>query len=72
MSERDPYILEVLVGEMTEHRDIDLVLGKALRVLGHAELFEPARNLLRCGAAMRGSFRHTVALQLRRLAEIAP
>jgi hypothetical protein len=26
---------------------VDSVLDKALRVLGHAELFEPGRNLLR-------------------------
>ena len=43
--------LEVLVGEMAEHRHIDLVLAKALGVLGHAELFEPVRNLLRRGYA---------------------
>ena len=35
---------------MAEYGDIDLVLGKAFGVLGHAELFEPVRNLLHCGA----------------------
>ena len=46
MSERDAELLEVLIGQMTEDRNIDVVLGKALRVLGHAELFEPIRNPL--------------------------
>ena len=50
MPERDAEIFEVLIGQMTEDRDIDVVLSKALRVLGHAELFEPLRNLLHCGA----------------------
>jgi hypothetical protein len=55
MPERHPDILEVLIGEMAEHRHIDLVLAKALRVLGHAELFEPVRNLLHCAASLRGT-----------------
>jgi hypothetical protein len=38
-----------LIGQTAEYRDIDIVLGKALGMLGHAELFEPVRNLLhRC------------------------
>ena len=35
---------------------IGVVLGKALRVLGHAELFEPVRNLLHCIAAPLADF----------------
>jgi hypothetical protein len=31
---------------MTEYGDVDLVVGKALRILGHAEFFEPICNLL--------------------------
>ena len=42
-------VLEVLIGQIAEDRDIDVVLGKALRVLGHAERFEPVRNLLHRG-----------------------
>ena len=30
--------------QVTKHRDIDSVLGKTLRVLGHAELLEPVRT----------------------------
>jgi hypothetical protein len=41
--------IEVLVRQLAENLDIDVVLGKALRVLGHAEFFEPFRNLLHCG-----------------------
>jgi hypothetical protein len=35
-----------LIGQVTQDREIDVVLGKALRVLGQAELFEPLRDLL--------------------------
>ena len=41
----DADLFEVLIGQIREDRKIDAVLGKALRVLGHAELFEPVRNL---------------------------
>ena len=46
MAEQDAHILEVLVSQMRQHRDIDAVLGEALAVLGQAEFFEPIRNLL--------------------------
>ena len=46
MAEQDAHILEVLVSQMRQHRDIDAVLGEALAVLGQPELFEPIRNLL--------------------------
>jgi hypothetical protein len=49
MPERNADILEVLIGEMAKHRYINLVLGKALRVLGHAEFFKPLHNLRQCG-----------------------
>jgi hypothetical protein len=51
MSERDADVLEVLIGQIAEYRDIDLVLGKGLGILGHPELFEPIRNLLHRGAS---------------------
>ena len=47
MAEQDAHILEVLVSQMRQHRDIDAVLSETLGVLGQAELFEPIRNLLR-------------------------
>ena len=43
--------LEVLIGQMGQDGEIDVVLGKTLAVLGHAELFEPVPDLLHCGAA---------------------
>ena len=45
MPEQNADVLEILIGQMAECRDIDPVLGEALGVLGHAELFEPVRNL---------------------------
>ena len=46
MPERDTKLFEVLIGQIAKDGGIDVVLGKALRVLGHAEFFEPVRNLL--------------------------
>ena len=48
--------IKVLVRQLAENLNIDVVLGKALRVLGHAELFEPVRNLLHCGPSSGGLF----------------
>ena len=39
-------VFKVLIGQVGKDREINAVFGKALRVLGHAELFEPIRNLL--------------------------
>ncbi len=50
IAEQDADLLKVLVGQVAKDRDIDSVLGKTLGVLGHAEVFEPVRNLLHCGA----------------------
>jgi hypothetical protein len=50
------YAVEIAPGCSDHYRsnrqggEIDPILGKALGVLGHAELFEPVRNLLHCGA----------------------
>ena len=54
MAEQDAEFLQVLIGQIGKDREINAVLGKALRVLGHAELFEPVRNLLHCGAPSDG------------------
>jgi hypothetical protein len=35
--------LEVLICQVGQNGGVDVILGKALRVLGHAELFEPLR-----------------------------
>jgi hypothetical protein len=42
----DPEFLEIGVGERGEKRKIDVVLGKALRVLPEIELLKPVRDLL--------------------------
>jgi hypothetical protein len=46
MAEQDAHILEVLISQMRQHRDIDAIFGEAFAVLGQAERFEPIRNLL--------------------------
>src|SRR6516162_4037832 len=46
MAEKDAHVLEVLICQMGQCRDINPVLSKTLRVLGHAEPFEPVSNLL--------------------------
>ena len=42
-------LFEVLIGQVTENREIDIVVGKGLGILGQAELFEPVRNRLHRG-----------------------
>ena len=44
MAEQDTHILEMLLGQVREDRDIYPVLGKALVILGQAERGEPFRN----------------------------
>jgi hypothetical protein len=44
MPERNAKFLEVLIGQMAEDRNINVVIGKTLGVLEHAELFEPVSN----------------------------
>ena len=41
--------IKVLVRQLAENLNIDVVLGEASRILGHAELFEPICNLLHRG-----------------------
>src|SRR4029077_4378918 len=47
--ERDTKLFKVLIGQVAKDGGVDVALDKALRVLGHAELFEPVRNLLHPG-----------------------
>ena len=42
-------VLEVLIGQISEYRNVYFVTGKTLRVLGYSELFEPVANLLHRG-----------------------
>jgi hypothetical protein len=43
---RNTYLFEILIGQVTQDREVNIVISKALDVLGHAELFEPLRDLL--------------------------
>src|SRR6516165_7666548 len=44
-------LFEVLISQVAQNGKINIVLGKALNVLLHTELFEPVRNLLHRGPA---------------------
>ena len=46
MPERDADVLEILIRQKAEYRDINFILGKALRVLPETKLSKPVRNLL--------------------------
>src|SRR6516164_956408 len=46
MPKRNADVLEVLIGQMSEYRNIYFVIGKTLHVLGQAKLFEPICDLL--------------------------
>src|SRR5215472_5909521 len=43
---RDTNLFEILIGQVTQNLEVNIILGKALRVLPETELFEPVRNLL--------------------------
>ena len=60
MPEQDTNVLEVLIGQMAESGGSNSVFSKALRVLGHAELFEPIRNFQHGGAPSR-SFKANIS-----------
>src|SRR6516225_7114607 len=47
--ESDAELFEMLIGEVGKDGEIYSVFGKTLRVLGHAELFEPNGDLLHPG-----------------------
>jgi hypothetical protein len=46
ITEYDTKVFQVLVCQILEDREINSVLDKTIGVLGHAEFFEPVRNLL--------------------------
>jgi hypothetical protein len=50
-------LLKILIRQVAQNSEIDIVLGKALGVLRHAELFEPVRYLLHCGAPFPAALR---------------
>ena len=53
MPERNTDVLQILIGQMGEYRNVDLIISKALSVLTEVELLKPVRNLLhRCPRPM--------------------
>ena len=46
---RNADLFEVLIGEIRQDDKIDVILGKALRVLPETEFFKPVRSLLHRG-----------------------
>jgi len=58
---RNANLFEVLISQVAENGEINMVLGKALNVLLHTELFEPVRNLLHRGPAENISLASTSA-----------
>jgi hypothetical protein len=51
MLKRDTKLFEVLIGQIAKNGGVDIALGKTLRVIGHAEFFEPVCNPIRSGPA---------------------
>ena len=48
-AENNAQLLQVVISQVREDREINSIFGKTLGVLGHAELFEPFCNLLHRG-----------------------
>ena len=46
-------LFKVLIGQVAKDGGVDVALGKALRVLGHAERLEPVHNLRHRGPSSR-------------------
>ena len=57
--------IEVIVRQFAENLYIDIVFSKTLRVLGHAELFEPVGNLFHCAPANNADNLNTAAYRSR-------
>ena len=49
ITEENAQLLQVMIGQIGQDREINAVFGKGLRVLGHAELLEPIRYQLHRG-----------------------
>jgi hypothetical protein len=49
MTEREAELFQILVCQIRKNVESDVIFGKALGVLGHAEFFEPICNLLHGG-----------------------
>jgi len=49
IAEQDPQLLQILIGEIGKDAEVNAIFDETLRVLGHAESFEPVGNLLHRG-----------------------
>ena len=54
MPQRDADLFKVSVGQVRQYREVDIVLGKTLRVLSETELLKPVRDLLHHGSTTDG------------------
>ena len=48
-AKRNANVFQILIGKMGEYGNVNLILGKALRVLPKTEFLKPVRNLLHRG-----------------------
>ena len=55
MPKRDADLFKIGVGQVRQYRQVDVVLGKALRVLPETELLKPVSDLLHRRSAPRFS-----------------
>jgi hypothetical protein len=44
---RDTNLFEILIGQVAKNGEVNVIIGKTLRVLGHPEVLEPIRNVHR-------------------------
>ena len=49
IAEQDPRVLQISIGEIGKDAEVNAIFDETLRVLGHAEFFEPVGNLLHRG-----------------------
>ena len=56
MPERNADILQVLVGQMGEYGDVNLIVGKTLRVLSETKSPKPVGNLRHIASRFTGPF----------------
>jgi uncharacterized protein YqeY len=59
IAQDDAEILEVLVSQLAQDRQIDPILHKTLGIFGHSERFEPLRDLGHCGVSLSELSRHS-------------
>ena len=56
VAKRNTDILQVLVSQMREYRDVNLIFGKTLRVLPETKSLKPVGNLLHIASRFTGPY----------------